>query len=153
VVELKPGLAQATFTATFDQLGYSQVSAALEAEETGLTVDNTRYAAVEVREKVPLLFVEGDLSNRGKPDGDAYYLPALVLDATRGLDVVARGAEEREQPNPDHSRGFFVLKVPRFNDKARANLAASARHGGGVCFMLGEAVDADFYNQRLYADG
>src|SRR5438128_70519 len=71
IVDLKPGINQATFTATFDQLGPCQVSASLESEDTGLAIDNVRYATVEVREKMPILFVEGDLASRGKQESDA----------------------------------------------------------------------------------
>src|SRR5262249_26162878 len=48
ILSLPPGETQKTFTATFTQLGWSQVTASLEAEEAGLTIDNTRYVAVEV---------------------------------------------------------------------------------------------------------
>jgi hypothetical protein len=153
IVDLKPGVNQATFFATFEQVGSNQVSVAVEAEESGLAVDNTRYATVEVREKMPLLFVEGDLANRAKTEGDAFYLRALFLDAAKGFDVAERGVQELEQPNLDQYPCIFVLNVPRLNDKARANLEAYVRAGGGVLFALGDAVDADFYNQRLYADG
>src|SRR5262245_3151930 len=153
IVDLKPGLNQATFTATFDQLGLSQVSAAIEVEDTGLPVDNRRFATVEVREKMPILFVEGDLGNRSKPESDAYYLRALFLDAAKGFDVVERGVQELEQPNLDQYPCIFVLNAPRLNDKARTNLEGFRRTGGGVLVALGDAVDADFYNQRLYADG
>jgi hypothetical protein len=153
IVELKPGINQATFTSTFDRIGISHISAAIEAEETGLSVDNTRYATIEVREKSPILFIEGDLANRSKPESDAFYLRALFLDAARGFDVVERGVQELEQPNLDRYPCIFVLNVPRLNDKARGNLEAYVRAGGGVFFALGDAVDADFYNQKLYAGG
>jgi hypothetical protein len=153
IVDLKPGINQATFTATLDQLGTSQVSAAIEVEDTGLAADNRRFATVEVREKVPILFVEGDLANRAKPESDAFYLRALFLDAAKGFDVVERGVQELEQPSLDQYPCIFVLNVPRLNDKARVNLEAYTRAGGGVFFALGDAVDADFYNQQLYADG
>ena len=42
IVDLKPGINQATFTATFDQLGINQISATVETEESGLAVDNVR---------------------------------------------------------------------------------------------------------------
>ena len=153
IVDLKPGINQATFTATFDQLGINQVSATVESEESGLAVDNVRYATVECRPKSPILFIEGDLANRAKPESDAYYLRALFIDAAKGFDIVERGVQELEQPSLEQYPCIFVLNVPRLNEKARANLEAYARAGGGVFFALGDAVDADFYNQRLYDDG
>jgi hypothetical protein len=153
IVDLKPGVNQATFSATFDRLGINQISAALEVEESGLAVDNVRYATIEVREKAPILFVEGDLANRAKPENDAFYLRALFLDAARGFDVVERGVQELEQPNLERYPCIFVLNVPRLSDKARTNLDAFVRAGGGVFFSLGESVDPDFYNQKLYSEG
>jgi hypothetical protein len=127
----------------------------LEAEEAGLLIDNTRYAVIEVREKVPLLFVEGDpAASREKADAaDSFYLRKLFLDAARGFDVVQRGVQELEQPNLDQYPAIYLFNVPRLTDKARANLEAYARNGGGVGFFLGEGVNVDFYNQQLYADG
>jgi hypothetical protein len=156
VVSVPPGITQKSFTVPFfDQVGFSQVSANLEAEEAGLAIDNTRYAVVEVREKVPLLFIEGDpAGSREKPEaGDSFYLRKLFLDAARGFDVVQRGVQELEQPNLDQYPAIYLFNVARLSDKARANLEAYVRNGGGVGFFLGEAVNVDFYNQQLYADG
>lgn len=153
IVDVKPGLNSATFMANFDQLGPNQVSTTFQVEDTGLTVDNTRYSTIEVRERVPILFVEGDLASRGKAESDAYFLRALFADSARGFDIVERAAVELEQPNLDKYSCIFVLNVPRLNDKALANLESYVRAGGGVFFALGDAVDADFYNRKLYAEG
>ncbi len=154
VASVPPGVTQTTFTVpTFDQLGFSQVSANLEPEDAGLAIDNARYAVVEVREKVPLLFVEGDVSTRERTDADSFYQRKLFLEAAKGFDVVQRGMQELEQPTLAQYPVIFVLNVPRFSDKARANLEAYVKNGGGVCFLLGEQVNADYYNQQLYADG
>ena len=79
-------------------LGPNTVTASIEPDEAGLAIDDLRYAVVEVREKVPLLFVEADVATRGKPEGDGYYLRALFLDAAKGFEVVERGPQELEQP-------------------------------------------------------
>jgi hypothetical protein len=155
VVSVPPGVTQATFQASFQNLGYNQVSANLEPEDAGLAIDNTRFAVVEVREKVPLLFVEGDpVAARDKAEAaDSFYLRKLFLDAARGFDVVQRGVQELEQSNLDQYPAIYLFNVPRLSDKARANLEAYARNGGGVGFFLGEAVNVDFYNQQMFADG
>ena len=155
IVSVPPGITQKTFTATFENAGFNQVSANLEAEDAGLLVDNTRYAVIEVREKVPLLFVEGDpAASREKADAaDSFYLRKLFLDAARGFDVVQRGVQELEQSNLDQYPAIYVFNVPRLSDKARTNLEAYSKNGGGVGFFLGEGVNVDFYNQQLFADG
>jgi Aerotolerance regulator N-terminal len=153
ILSVPPGETQKTFLATFQQLGWNQVTASLEAEEAGLAIDNTRYVAVEVRDKVPMLFVEGDPSRRGKLDSDSFFLRALFLDAAKGYDVVQRGPQELEQPNLDQYPTIYLLNVPRLSDKAKASLEAYVKNGGGVCFCLGDQVNPDYYNQSLYADG
>lgn len=153
IVDVRPGVNTAVFTASFEQLGPNQVSATIQSEDSGLAVDNTRYATIEVRERVPILFIEGDLSGRGKPEGDAYYLRALFADSARGFEIVERAAAELEQPSLDRYACIFVLNVPRLNDKALANLESYVRGGGGAFFALGDTVDADFYNQKLFANG
>src|SRR5262249_10520494 len=74
----------AKFHVFLDQLGISQVSANLDPEQTGLLIDNTRYAVVEVREKVPILLIDGDPLNSRKEGGDAYFLQ-LMFNANRGV--------------------------------------------------------------------
>ncbi|HEX4592528.1 MAG TPA: hypothetical protein VH120_21545, partial [Gemmataceae bacterium] len=156
IVSVPPGITQQTFTIpTFEQLGFNQVTANLEVEDAGLAVDNTRYAVIEVREKVPLLFVEGDpTAGREKPEAaDSFFLRKLFLDAARGFDVVQRGVQELEQPTLEQYPAIYLFNVPRLSDKARANLESYVRNGGGVGFVLGEAVNVDFYSQQLFADG
>lgn len=150
-----PGITQKTFTVTFDQPGFNQLSANLEVEDAGLAIDNTRYAVVDVQDRVRLLFIEGDpLGARDKADAaDSFYLRKLFLDAARGFDVVQRGVQELEQPNLDQYPAIYLFNVPRLNDKAKANLERYVKNGGGVGFFLGESVNVDFYNQQLYADG
>src|SRR5947207_444908 len=96
-----------------------------------------------------MLFVEGDPSRRGKLDADSFFLRALFLDAAKGYDVVQRGPQELEQPTLDQYPTVYLLNVPRLSEKAKSNLEAYVRNGGGVCFCLGEQVNIDYYNQQL----
>src|SRR5947209_1396061 len=152
IPSVPPGVTQKTFLISPDDVGPTQVTATLENEEAGLAIDNVRYAVIDVREKVPLLLVEGDLSKRGRPESDGFFLRALFLESARGFDVVERGVQELESPNLEQYPSIFLLNVARLSDKARVNLENYVRSGGGVAFMLGEQANPDFYNQ-LYADG
>src|SRR5205807_1252220 len=87
-----------SFQIAFDQLGFNQVSANLENEEVGLQADNIRYAVVDVRKQVPVLIVDGDLSNGLKQGGDTFHIQTL-LTVAKGYQAVARGVNELEQPN------------------------------------------------------
>jgi hypothetical protein len=147
-----PGRTSQTFQVSFDQLGFNQITANLEDEETGLQGDNTRCAVVEVRKQVPVLVVDGDPTNGLKPGGDTYHVQTL-LTAAKGYQVAPRGVLELEYPTLDQYPSVYLLNVREVSDKALRNLQNYVREGGSVAFFLGDRVNADFYNQKLYAEG
>src|SRR5262249_53748315 len=107
-----------TFSVAFDQLGQNPVSVNLEHEDGALAADNVRHAAVKVREKVPLLIIEGDLKTKGTQDSDGYFLQSLFSESTRGFDVVMRGPNDLEKLNLEQFPSIFVLNVARLTEKA-----------------------------------
>jgi hypothetical protein len=141
-----------SFSIPFDQLGQNPVSVNLENEETGLTIDNVRHCVVEVREKVPLLVIEGDSKTKGTPDGDGYFLQQLFSESTRGFDVLMRTPNDLEKLNLEEFPSIFLLNVARLTDKAVQALEKFVQGGGGLAFFMGKDVKQDFYN-KLYADG
>lgn len=152
IPEVPPGVTTHTFVASFEELGVNTITASIAPDEAGLAVDDLRFATVEVREKVPLLFVSTDAASRGNPAGEGYFLRALFLDAAKGFDVLERGPAELEQPSLERFPALFLLDVPRLSDKARANLEAYVRGGGGLFIALGPQIDTDFYT-RWHAEG
>ncbi|MCS6851316.1 MAG: BatA domain-containing protein, partial [Gemmataceae bacterium] len=156
LLSVPPGATSATFTLSFDQLGFNQVTANLEPEEAGLPVDNVRYAVVEVRERVPVLVIDGDLATSSKPGGDTFHMQTLfdnVRGAAKGYELISRGVGELEQPNLDQYPSIYLLNVRELTEKALANLENYVREGGGLAVFLGERTNADWYNRHFYADG
>jgi hypothetical protein len=156
---IKPGMtASDTFQLTLDQLAPGQssapnlITANLENEETGLQIDNTRYAVVEVRKAVPVLIIDGDPTNGRKPGGDTFHLE-MLLTAAKGFNVVPRGTSELEQPGLDQYSCIYLLNVRDLTDKALKNLEAYVKEGGSVAFFMGDKVDPRYYNKNLYANG
>ena len=141
------------FIVTFDQLGPNPISVNLESEEAGLAIDNYRFSTVEVRERVPLLLVEGDAKTRGTLEGDAFYLHSLFSESTRGFDVLNKTPLDLEKLNLDAFPSIYLLNVPRLSDLAVAKLEKYVRNGGGLAFFLGSEVKPDFYNAALYKNG
>jgi Aerotolerance regulator N-terminal len=137
---------------SFGQLGFNQVSANIENEETGLAADNVRYAVVEIRKQVPILIVDGDPTNGVKLGGDTFHVQTL-LTAARGYQTFTRGVLELEQPNLDQYASIYLLNVREISDKGLKNLESYVREGGSVAFFLGERVRPDFYNEKLYRKG
>ena len=150
---LPPGTHIQKFQLVFDKLGFNQVTANLEQEEAGLPIDNTHYAVVEVRNQVPILVVDGDLTASEKPGGDLHHLRTVFASA-KGFQLVVRGGtSDLEQPNLDQYPSIYLLNVRDFSEKAVANLEAYVRGGGGLAVFLGPRVVAKNYNDKLFANG
>ena len=47
-------------------------------EPGGIAVDNVRHAVVEVRDRLPMLVVDGRPATRDKQEGDGFYLQPAV---------------------------------------------------------------------------
>ena len=60
---------------------------------------------------------------------------------------------ELERPNLEQYPSIYLLNVRELSDKALKNLQTYVREGGSVAFFLGERVNPDFYNKKLYAKG
>jgi hypothetical protein len=136
----------------FDQLGYNEISANLENEEVGVLGDNARFAVVQVLRQVPVLVIDGDSANGQKPGGDTFHIQALFT-AAKGFQIVPRDVRELEQPTLDQYSSIYLLNVKDVSEKGLRNLETYVREGGSVAFFLGDRVNAEFYNQRLYANG
>jgi hypothetical protein len=148
-----PGLTKSeTLQLSFNQLGFNQITANIEDGETGLQGDNVRYSVIDIRNQVPVLIVDGDLSNGLKPGGDTFHIQTL-LTAARGYRVVSRGPGELEQPNLDQYASIYLLNVREFSDKGLRNLENYVHDGGSAAFFLGERVNPQYYTKRLYNGG
>lgn len=147
-----PGRTSGSFQVAFNQPGWNEVTANIEDEEAGLLADNVRYAAVEARRLVPVLILDGDPSGGARPGGDLFHLRTL-LNAAGGFEVVAGAPADLERPTLGQFPSVYLLNVRELSDRALANLEDYVRRGGGVAFFLGDRVNADFYNRRLYAGG
>jgi hypothetical protein len=152
LVSLPPGRTSGTFQVSFNQLGFNEITANLEDEEAGLQADNVRYAVVEIRRQVPVLIIDGDLTNGDKPGGDLFHLRTL-LTAARGYEVIRAGVSELERPTLEQFPAVYLLNVRDLNDRALKNLETYVAGGGSVAFFLGDRVNPDYYTRKLYAGG
>ncbi len=148
------------FTLTLDRVGseeaplerFNLVSANLEQEDAGLNIDNVRYAVVEVRDRVPILLVEGDRLTSDPQQADSYHLATLFREAIDGYQVDVRRVQVLESPNLQQYASIMLANVRDLSDKAQQNLTEYIRLGGGVAFFVGPSVRPEFYNE-LYAEG
>ena len=145
---------------------FAQISARLksttlgELENDGLSADNVRFAAVEVRDKVPILVVDGEAA-RSRDKGDSFFLktaiesvPGASYDLVWG-DELGGGVAAKALERADLARypSIFMMNVRELTPKQLANLEAYVRDGGGVCFFMGPQVSGKYYTQNLYKEG
>ncbi len=147
---------------------YERISARLksttlgELDNDGLSADNVRFATVEVRDKVPILVIDGDgARSRTDFDKDSFFLQTAIMSvpgASYDLvwgDELGGGIAAKALERADLARfpSIFMMNVRELNPKQLANLETYVRDGGGVCFFMGPQVSAKYYNQNLYKDG
>jgi len=150
------------FELTFDRVGseerpldrFSLVTVNLEsAEPGGLGIDNVRHALVEVRERLPILIIEGRPEMRESKDGDGFYLRPVFSNVLGGFGWEAKNASELDKIDLSRYTFVLLLNVPSFTETAVKNLEQFAKTGGGVGFFLGPNVNSKEYNKGLYRDG
>jgi hypothetical protein len=150
-----------TFTLNLDIVGtpekpldrFSLVTARMEAAEPGgLVLDNARHAIVEVRDRLPMLVVDGRPAMRDKREGDGFYLQRLFTDAIGGFKWVPGSLKDLEGDLRQYTC-VMLLNVPAVPEAAVKNLEAYVRDGGGLGVFLGPDVKPADYNKLLYADG
>jgi hypothetical protein len=107
---------------------------------------------VEVRRQVPVLIIEGDLTNADKPGGDTFHLKTLFT-AARGFEVQRGGITELRRPDLEKYPAIYLLNVPELDERAVKSLEDYVRGGGSVAFFMGPRVRPEFYTQKLYRDG
>ena len=163
-VETLPGFQERAvkFEIPFDRLGtddkpldrFSLVSVTLETPEPGgLTADNVRHAVVEVRDRLPILVVEGRPNARDSKDGDGFYLRPVFTAVLGGYSWVNGTLVDLEKLDLAKFAFVMILNVPALNEVAAKNVDGYAKAGGGVGFFLGPDVRPADYNRDLYRDG
>lgn len=149
------------FEVPFDRVGteekpldrFSLVTASLESGEPGgIAADNVRHAVVEVRDRLPILVIEGRPEVKDKT-GDGFYLRPVFQTVLSGYQWVDGKVATLEAGDLQRYAFVLLLNVPTLSDMAVKNLEQYAMTGGGVGFFLGPNVQAAAYNKALYRDG
>jgi hypothetical protein len=130
-------------------------------ENDGLAPDNVRHAVIEVRDKVPVLVIDGE-GDRGRDvDMDSFFLqtafisvPSSSYDVQFG-DKLGGGVAANALNRADLMKypTIFLANIRELTPKQLANLENYVREGGGVCFFMGPHVSAAYYNKNLYKGG
>ncbi|MCI0378878.1 MAG: BatA domain-containing protein [Gemmataceae bacterium] len=147
---------------------FEQISARLESahrgklENDGLAHDNVRHAAVEMRDKVPVLLVDGQGARGRLENNDSFFIRTAIISVPGSSYEVEYGDElgasiptkVLERSDLRKFPTIFFLNVREFTPKQLANLENYVKEGGGVAFFMGPQItDANYYNKNLYKEG
>ena len=133
-----------------------------DLENDGLAADNVRHAAIEIRDKVPILVLDGEgARGRNEFDKDSFFL-RTALESVPGSKFEYIWADELGGGNPvkalergdlSNYASIFIMNVRDFTPKAITNLEGYVRDGGGVAFFMGPQVNGRAYTDKLYREG
>jgi hypothetical protein len=128
---------------------FVNVTATIEAEETGLQADNVRAMVIEVRKRVPALVIDGSKDGR-QFNGDSFHLE-IALSAAKAYEVENRTVDDLEKLNLELYPTIYLLNVQQIkSEKALKALDDYVQNGGSLAYFLGDKVQPAFYNEVLF---
>ena len=116
-------------------------------------MDNVRHAVVEVKDRLPILVVDGRPEKRDSRDGDSFFLRPVFRDVLGGYGWQDGTARDLETLDLSKFAFVLLLNVPSLTEPAVKAVEAYCRDGGGVGVWVGPDVNAKAYEETLYRDG
>lgn len=134
-------------------------------EDDGLLWDNLRFASVQIRNKIPILLIDGDGSGS---DATAYVETALKsisdsYEISYG-DLVTGNPDPTEvlkTANLMNYAAIYLINVDKLTEEKSGkeditklkNLENYVKEGGSVAFFLGKKVNGKYYTDKLHNKG
>jgi len=131
------------------------------AAEDMLDADNERLFPGRVMQGVRVVIVDGNPEARAEKTESFFLKRALAPRGSMasGMDVKVMGVEEFDDINLDEVQYLVLCNAYRVTNRADRNderleeIRAWVASGGGLFIALGDEIDEDYYNQKLYRDG
>lgn len=148
---------QVLFTHVFDTAGSHVVEVSAEADP--LKADNTFLASMQVRDRVPVLLVDGEPSKEPLKSETSFAEIALQPFAAGRVelaDLVTTRVVAPEAITPqmlNESAVVLLANVRKLNDNQLHALEEFVRNGGGLLVFPGAKIDTSWYQSALYRDG
>ncbi|NIM98982.1 MAG: VWA domain-containing protein [candidate division Zixibacteria bacterium] len=140
----KDGKSTVKFTPTVEEAGIH--AGFFELTDDDLLVDNRRYFAFRIPEKIPVLLV-------GETERDTRHL-GLALNPRDAKDADKEVAHitKVSLSGIDFSKyqAIILSNLSRLTEVQLANLERFVQKGGGVFFILGDNIDPEFYSNQLF---
>ncbi|MCR9245579.1 MAG: BatA domain-containing protein [bacterium] len=147
--------AEAEFLVTFREPGWRRVRVGVQND--GLAADDERFLAIEVRDRVKVLVIDGD---PGSDPLQSYgHLYSLVLDPdpltlpTFSVSIVDTLTLLSGQCKPADFDVTVLADVDRVNARAAKLIDDALAAGRGVLVTYGPNTDTESYNLHLHAAG
>ncbi|MEW6742530.1 MAG: BatA domain-containing protein [Planctomycetota bacterium] len=157
-LDLEPGgKATGEITHVFRHDGFHSVE--LRLEEDDLLADDTGYLALAVRGRIPVLLVDGDWRQDDEWSSETGRIGLM-------LDPLEDATSERGSPFTPHRIPYHRLNsgresltdynlvvlanVPAIAEDVVEALASFVKNGGGLLVFLGDKVEVESYNARLW---
>ena len=156
IEEIPPGgSVSRRFDVRFTTPGSHTIEASLPRDV--LAADDSRWAVIDVADRVDVLVVDGDPQSGGRGEvGDGFYVAtALAPGAGAETGLRPRIVPPTAVATLDLSRFacLWILDVERLDPAAIAAVESYARSGGGVVLFCGPRTRGDVVNATLHRGG
>ncbi len=148
---------QVLFTHVFDTAGSHVVEVSADADP--LKADNSYLASLQVRDRVPVLLVDGDPSKEPLKGETAFADIALQPFAAGRVELAdlikprVASPEELNAKLLGESAVVILANVRRMNDNQLHALEDFVRTGGGLMVFPGSKIDLSWYQASVTRDG
>ncbi len=156
-VDLQPGReSNVRFSPTVREAGEHRLEFRLDADN--LPIDNRRWMALPIRESLNVLLVNGEPAGRRNSTA-THFLQTALSPATDDIQLPGimrpEVINDGDLSSTDLTRYdcVFLCNVSLVTDREADLLLSYVENGGAVIISLGDRVNAENYNQRLYKDG
>ena len=142
---------------TFPEDDFQQVRVEIPTDSLGL--DDQCTTAWRVQSAIKVLLVNGEPSTRTIDDEVAVLRTALHPEGEVFSGVQVAIADESELDNDagvanlDDVHLLILANVYRLSEETVNRIEAFVAGGGGLAIFLGDQVDAQLYNERLFKNG
>ncbi len=148
---------QVLFSHSFETAGSHVVEIVADAD--ALKADNSFLASIPVRDKVPLLLVNGDpnpVPLKGETDFAEIALQPFSAGKVELADLISTKVIKPEEINAKALAETSVLilaNVRKLQDEQLHAIEEFVKGGGGLLIFPGDRCDPSWYNGPLFRDG
>lgn len=140
------------FQVVFESPGQHAIDASLP--DDAVLTDNYRVCTLPLTDGQQVLLIDGDLTRT-----NAFFMEAALnpgSTARTGLRIDIQNESFLREQTAESLAAYsaiYLFDLPRLEEPAIAKLEQYADSGGGICFFIGDNVDRNHYNQRLFNTG